>query len=216
MKQEAPPRSIHEGNQTYELILQAAFDLFSQQGYHSVTTRSIAARAGVNLGLIPYYFQSKDNLAAIVMEKLNNDLYAQIFDLLPPDLKTAEKMYISTLLLCEHLEANYARFMFEYAETKQAYYSVSRTFLEMSWDLIREYHLSVTPEENEFYLAAFKGAERLIILKRSNNDLDISYEEITTLIVSNYFYNIGLSDQTIADILTRSSALLHEYNHFKS
>jgi len=88
--------------------------------------------------------------------------------------------------------------------------------LEMSWDLIREYHLSVTPEENEFYLAAFKGAERLIILKRSNNDLDVSYEEITTLIVSNYFYNIGLSDQTIADILTRSSALLHEYNHFKS
>jgi TetR/AcrR family transcriptional regulator len=44
---------------TRQRILQAALEAFSERGFDGATTRDIAARAGVNLGLIKYYFDSK-------------------------------------------------------------------------------------------------------------------------------------------------------------
>lgn len=45
-----------------ELILQAALRAFAVRGFDGSTTREIAAEAGVNHGLIPYYFGSKRKL----------------------------------------------------------------------------------------------------------------------------------------------------------
>ncbi len=44
---------------TRQRILQAALEAFSERGFDGATTRDIASRAGVNLGLIKYYFDSK-------------------------------------------------------------------------------------------------------------------------------------------------------------
>lgn len=43
-------------------ILQAAEDIFAEQGYKSATTRDIAGKAGVNIATIHYYWGSKDEL----------------------------------------------------------------------------------------------------------------------------------------------------------
>ncbi len=45
-----------------ERILEAALECFSERGYDGATTREIARRAGVNLGLIKYYFDGKERL----------------------------------------------------------------------------------------------------------------------------------------------------------
>ncbi|NNL64825.1 MAG: TetR/AcrR family transcriptional regulator [Myxococcales bacterium] len=55
-------RSPEEGQDTRERILAAALDAFSERGFDGATTRDIAQRAGVNLGLIQYYFEGKQNL----------------------------------------------------------------------------------------------------------------------------------------------------------
>jgi len=47
---------------TRERILEAALAAFAQQGFDGATTRDIATRAGVNLGLIAYHFGGKDKL----------------------------------------------------------------------------------------------------------------------------------------------------------
>jgi AcrR family transcriptional regulator len=44
------------------LILDTALKAFSQYGFDGASTRSIANEAGVNQGLIPYYFGSKQKL----------------------------------------------------------------------------------------------------------------------------------------------------------
>lgn len=60
-----------------EAILDAAEERFAKHGYHGVTTREVAARAGVTTAMIHYYFGSKRDLfdevfarrAAIVNEE---------------------------------------------------------------------------------------------------------------------------------------------------
>ena len=47
---------------TREIIVRAALQAFSEQGFDGATTREIATRAGVNHGLIPYYFGGKPKL----------------------------------------------------------------------------------------------------------------------------------------------------------
>lgn len=47
------------GGETRELILRAALKAFAEKGFDGATTREIAAAAGVNHGLIPYYFGAK-------------------------------------------------------------------------------------------------------------------------------------------------------------
>lgn len=63
-----PPRAAlkqpdpAESQDSKERILSAALQAFSELGYDGTTTREIAHRADVNLGLIQYYFEGKENL----------------------------------------------------------------------------------------------------------------------------------------------------------
>lgn len=50
------------GEETRERIIQAAFEVFSEEGYLGASTRLIAARAGVNPPALQYYFDSKEGL----------------------------------------------------------------------------------------------------------------------------------------------------------
>jgi AcrR family transcriptional regulator len=52
-----------------ERILAAALAAFSEHGFDGATTREIAQRAGVNLGLIQYYFEGKENLWRAAVER---------------------------------------------------------------------------------------------------------------------------------------------------
>ena len=54
---------------TRERILAAALKAFSQGGFDGATTREIANDAGVNLGLIQYYFEGKENLWRAAVER---------------------------------------------------------------------------------------------------------------------------------------------------
>ena len=51
-----------KGQQTRAAILEAALEMFREQGYEQTTMRAIADRAGVALGNAYYYFHSKEHL----------------------------------------------------------------------------------------------------------------------------------------------------------
>ncbi len=56
--------------------------MFSEEGFVGTTTRAIAARAGVNLGLIKYYFGSKDALWRAVVDRVFAALGADLGDVI--------------------------------------------------------------------------------------------------------------------------------------
>lgn len=198
-------------NSSARQILDAATELFVERGYNAVTTRDIAAKAKVNLGLIPYYFKTKENLAGAVMVHLNDKIYHEVFRIATPRLGAAEKIYIYTNLLQTRMEAYCQKFMFEYAATSTGNSQISNVFREMSQNLIQEYHLDITPAQNEIYMAALKGQERILLLKQKGGELDITLSEVTNIIIADYFFNLGLSDQTIAKIITRSEHFIRDY-----
>lgn len=53
-----------------ESLLDAATSLFNERGYQDVSTREIADAAGVNLGLIQYYFGSKAKLFIETVQRM--------------------------------------------------------------------------------------------------------------------------------------------------
>lgn len=189
---------------TAQAILQAAYDLFLQRGYTDVTTRDIASAANVNLGLIPYYFKSKENLAILVSMKLNDEMYQEAFSKVSSNLKSAEKLYVYTAVNMQYCFGRFAKFHYEFLASPNGNYQVSQTFRRIAQEVIETYHLQVTPEENEIYMAAMKGAERLIYIKRERKEINVSIFDITNLIISNYFFNIGLPDKTIAEVIQNS------------
>jgi AcrR family transcriptional regulator len=54
--------SREQETSTREHLLDVALQAFAELGYDGASTRIIAARAGVNQGLIPYYFGTKEKL----------------------------------------------------------------------------------------------------------------------------------------------------------
>lgn len=65
MPQNAPTRRVIPADadpSTRDRILDVALEAFSQLGFDGASTRAIASGAGVNQGLIPYYFGTKDAL----------------------------------------------------------------------------------------------------------------------------------------------------------
>ena len=69
---------------TRERILEAALHCFSELGFDGASTREIARRAGVNLGLIKYYFDGKERLwqeaVARAFEELSDGLAEALRD----------------------------------------------------------------------------------------------------------------------------------------
>ncbi len=67
---------------TRERILVAALQVFAEHGFDGARTRDIADRAGANLGLIQYYFESKEQLWRAAVERAFGELQAELGDVL--------------------------------------------------------------------------------------------------------------------------------------
>jgi len=74
-----------------EALLDAAERLLAGAGYASVTTRRLAQEAGVNHGLVHYYFGSNENLLVRALERFTGRLIARQRELYGSDLPFADK-----------------------------------------------------------------------------------------------------------------------------
>ncbi len=67
-----------EASDTKERILEAALEAFAERGFEGATTRDIAGRADVNLGLIKYYFGDKLSLWKAAVDRAFAGLFAEL------------------------------------------------------------------------------------------------------------------------------------------
>jgi AcrR family transcriptional regulator len=74
-----------------EALLDAAERLLAGVGYAGVTTRRLAEEAGINHGLVHYYFGSNENLLVRALERFTSRLIARQREMYAADLPFAEK-----------------------------------------------------------------------------------------------------------------------------
>ena len=74
-----------------EALLDAAERLLRDHGYSGITTRRVAQEAGVNHGLVHYYFGSNENLLVAALDRFTDGLVARQRTLYARDIPFAEK-----------------------------------------------------------------------------------------------------------------------------
>ncbi len=71
-----PPQQHSDSTDVPEALLEAARQLFTDRGFHEVSTREIARAAGVNPAMIHYYFEDKEGLYRAMLQ----GAFARLFD----------------------------------------------------------------------------------------------------------------------------------------
>src|ERR1700677_610696 len=74
-----------------EALLDAAERLLADAGYAGITTRRLATEAGVNHGLVHYYFGSNENLLVQALERFTGRLITRQRDLYAAEVPFADK-----------------------------------------------------------------------------------------------------------------------------
>ena len=82
----SPARSTAEG-----AILDAAERLLVEVGYPGITTRRLAEEAGINPGLVHYYFGSNESLLVRALERFTERLIVRQRELYAADVPFVEK-----------------------------------------------------------------------------------------------------------------------------
>src|SRR5258705_3674713 len=82
------------GDATRERILEAALEIFAERGFEGAKTREIAARAATNLGLIKYYFDSKEKLWRAAVDRVFGSLAEVVGSAIPADVDRAALVQI--------------------------------------------------------------------------------------------------------------------------
>lgn len=77
---------------TEQKIFDAATELFLEKGVDRTSVREIAAKAGINLALMNYYFRSKENLFDAIFSVLVKKNSEQLIRILNSDLDLQEKI----------------------------------------------------------------------------------------------------------------------------
>jgi AcrR family transcriptional regulator len=103
-----PPRSP-----TAEALLDAAERLLVEVGHAGITTRSLAAEAGANQGLVHYYFGSMDELFVQVLERFTERLVARQREMYSADVPFIEKWRTAWRFQAEDLDAGYSKIWME-------------------------------------------------------------------------------------------------------
>jgi AcrR family transcriptional regulator len=71
-----PP--VAEGTETRTAILDATIGIMREEGYAAVSSRRIAARAGLKSKLVHYYFRNMDELFLAVYKRIEDEHFAEL------------------------------------------------------------------------------------------------------------------------------------------
>ncbi|RIL07955.1 MAG: hypothetical protein DCC71_01120 [Proteobacteria bacterium] len=83
---------------TRERILAAALEVFAESGFDGARTRDIADRAGANLGLLTYYFDTKQGLWQAAVERAFGELSEELAQVTAPQPGDDERAQLERVL----------------------------------------------------------------------------------------------------------------------
>lgn len=183
-----------KGFETKENIIKVSKQLFYDLGYTKATVQKIADTANIPLGLIPYYFKTKDN---IVLE-INSKFYLEIYEFVNSRLNVKKNSYYKLFVVT----SIYYRLILSDENNKRFFYEVLRNksnFRSLSYSIERIYSMISKENNNNFtqidldcIMIAEFGARRELLLNYFSGkiDIDIDYLVKTLSSVTGRFFGI--------------------------
>ena len=180
LAQKSPARSAAE-----EALLDAAERLLVDVGHAGITTRALAEEAGVNHGLVHYYFGSNENLLARALERFTERLVERQRELYSADGPFVEKWRTAMRYLVSE---------------DVAYEKVWLELQAMAWnnEALRERLERVNSEWRALLTDAFREPHRAL-------DIPMPLEALVSLVVT---FNLGMIVERLGGIDTGHEALL--------
>jgi AcrR family transcriptional regulator len=132
--------AILETSDTPTRILSAAFRRLHEVGYARLSTRDIAAEAGVNHALIHYYFGTKDRLAMAALDEANRRLLKRQSQMYGEPGGFAEKWARARAFYEEDLASGFVRVQMELWAASLSNLALRKEFLPrlLAWRRIVE------------------------------------------------------------------------------
>jgi AcrR family transcriptional regulator len=175
----------HARSTAEDALLDAAERLLVDAGYQGITTRRLAEEAGVNHGLVHYYFGSIENLLVRALERFTDRLIARQRELYAADVPFIEKWRTAMrYLLSEDV----------------TYEKVWMELQAMAWNHpdLRERLARVDDEWRGVLTDAFAVPHREL-------GIDMPLEALVSLVMT---FNIGIIVERLGGIETGHDALL--------
>jgi len=127
-------------------ILQAAEQLFADEGFDGASIRTIAKEAHVNIAMISYYFGSKEKLLEALIIHRTSDMRLRLEDIFSQNLSSVEKVDLLIDLYISRINKNkcmYQIMHFELSTKKrimnmQSFIDLKRQNLEVFKKIIEE------------------------------------------------------------------------------
>jgi AcrR family transcriptional regulator len=167
-------------------LLDAAERLLVSIGYARITTRRVAEEAGVNHGLVHYYFGSMENLLIRVLERFTERLIGRQRAMYAAELPFLEKWRQAMRYLDEDFASGYQKVWYE--------------LQALAWNRpeLRERIAHVAEEWREVLTEAFDGARR-------EHGIEIPLDALVTLVAT---FNEGIIFERLSGIDHGHRALL--------
>ncbi|WP_195268381.1 TetR/AcrR family transcriptional regulator [Eubacterium sp. 1001713B170207_170306_E7] len=208
---------------TKQKIYEAAKKLFIQEGF-GVSSRKIACQAGVNLGLITYYFKTKNNIALMIMKETYEIIGAHLKYVIDPgeDLLLYLITYLNICYRAHHSENGQLFFtqMFEEDLIEESIYTGNNQ-TALYRKLVDTYMggNGSSPEKNfSIFQSVLQGTVRNLF-RRSQVLPEITYDDLFIYTIRAFFWGLGLActDAAVNDLKERSDkaaeAVIRKYPH---
>ncbi|HCX63849.1 MAG TPA: hypothetical protein DHN33_01380 [Eubacteriaceae bacterium] len=204
-----------KNNPTPDRLYQCAKELFYEKGYKKTSLTDITCAAQVNKALIKYYYDNKANLAATVINELNEKVRSTLLEKLdqlgiyPPDsILVGIEAYLFASFRKKN--PNYRRFMRELCEDNVLLLSSER--LPMLYGFYRsvctEFGITLTDVEIETYHYSLAFTLNGLILMHDLGHIHCDHDQLANQELEIFFRVLGIESDARKKILQKSKEIV--------
>ncbi len=196
-----------KGLKTKNKIIQASKSLFYFNGYRKTTVQGIADLADVNLGLISYYFKSKDNIAKTIFIGFLKEIEQEVSKTYPdndndilPLYMAKERIFFDIILKNE----NYQRFYREIINSNMVF-TLLEDYIEKNYNSINDKVKKINNKNLITAYAALETGGRYNILRKYfKNTIDLDVDMVVDILVGCTPRLFGYSNEDVRKFIKES------------
>ncbi len=195
-----------KGIETRNSIIQASKTLFYTEGYDNTTVQKIADLASVNLGLLSYYFKTKNNIIRIIFGEFAESVENAVCDVFNKESNLILFFMIKERIIYDIIfnDPKNSRF-FKETLHKNIIDGIMEEYTLMNLQTVNQKHnLNLEEYSIKSFSALQVGGALNVLKKFYNQDIDIPQDQLINILIGCIPKLFGIDHQTAMEYLEQS------------